>query len=101
MTSAYTASKAGVSQLAKALAVEGAKYNLRVNAIAPGYTEMGLTVHFKEKEKDLYESIPERTALKRWGVREDLTRIFIYLASDTSEYMTGQTIYVNGGYSLA
>jgi len=100
MAPAYTASKGGVSQLTKALAVEWARYKIRVNAIAPGYTETELTAHFKEKEKDQYETIRERTALKRWGLPEDLTGLLIYLASDASQYLTGQTIYVDGGYSL-
>ena len=100
MASAYTASKGGVSQLTKALAVEWARHGIRVNAIAPGYTETELTAHFKEKETDQYEAIRERTALKRWAVPEDLTGLLIYLASDASEYLTGQTIYVDGGYSL-
>jgi NAD(P)-dependent dehydrogenase (short-subunit alcohol dehydrogenase family) len=97
---AYTASKGGVSQLTKALAVEWAEYNIRVNALAPGYTETELTAHFKEKEKDLYEKIRERTALKRWGWPEDLTGPLIFLASAASEYMTGQTLFVDGGYLL-
>ena len=100
MASAYTASKGGVSQLTKALAVEWAGFNIRVNAIAPGYTETELTAHFKEKEKDLYESIRTRTALKRWGRPEDLTGVAIFLASDASAYLTGQTLYVDGGYAL-
>jgi NAD(P)-dependent dehydrogenase (short-subunit alcohol dehydrogenase family) len=100
MASAYTASKGGVSQLTKALAVEWARHGIRVNAIAPGYTDTELTAHFKEKETDQYEAIRERTALKRWAVPEDLTGLLIYLASDASEYVTGQTIYVDGGYSL-
>jgi len=97
---AYTASKGGVSQLTKALAVEWAEYNIRVNALAPGYTETELTAHFKEKERDLYEKIRERTALKRWGLPEDLTGTLIFLASAASEYITGQTLYVDGGYLL-
>jgi len=100
MAPAYTASKGGVSQLTKALAVEWAPLNIRVNAIAPGYTETELTAHFKEKEKDLYEKIRERTALKRWGLPEDFAGTLIYLASDASDYMTGQTLYVDGGYLL-
>ncbi len=97
---AYTASKGGVSQLTKALAVEWARYGIRVNAIAPGYTETELTAHFKEKEKDLYETIRGRTALKRWALPEDLAGLMIFLASEASAYVTGQTIYVDGGYAL-
>jgi len=59
-----------------------------------------LTAHFKEKERDLYEKIRERTALKRWGLPEDLTGTLIFLASAASEYMTGQTLYLDGGYLL-
>lgn len=98
--SAYTASKGGVSQLTKALAVEWSEYNIHVNAIAPGYTETDLTAHFKEKERDLYEAIRERTPLKRWGRPEDLSGALIYLSSDASDFMTGQTLYIDGGYLL-
>ncbi len=100
MAPAYTASKGGVSQLTKALAVEWAEYNIRVNAMAPGWTETELTAHYKEKEREIYESIRDRTALKRWAVPEDLLGTLIYLASDASEYVTGQTLYVDGGYLL-
>jgi NAD(P)-dependent dehydrogenase (short-subunit alcohol dehydrogenase family) len=100
MASAYTASKGGVSQLTKALAVEWAEYKIRVNAMAPGWTETELTAHYKEKEREIYESIRDRTALKRWAVPEDLLGTLIYLASDASEYVTGQTLYVDGGYLL-
>lgn len=98
--SAYTASKGGVTQLTKALAVEWSEFNIRVNAIAPGYMETDLTAHFKQNQKDLYESIRERTPLKRWGRPEDLVGALIYLSSDASDFMTGQTLYVDGGYML-
>ena len=97
---AYDASKGGVKQLTKALALAWAKYNINVNAIGPGNfkTEMTRSQYENEdKSKEVISSIP----LKRWGdSQKDLSGIIILLASDASDYITGQTIYVDGGCLL-
>ncbi len=97
---AYDASKGGVMQLTKALALSWAKYNINVNAIGPGHfkTEMTRTQYEDEvKSQQIMTSIP----LKRWGEpQKDLSGPIILLASEASDYITGQTIYVDGGCLL-
>lgn len=98
--SAYDASKGGVKQLTKSLALDWAKYNINVNAIGPGNfkTEMTQSQYEDEvKSQQVITSIP----LKRWGEpQKDLSGPIILLASEASDYITGQTIYVDGGCLL-
>jgi len=97
---AYDASKGGITQLTKSLALGWAKYNINVNAIGPGNfkTEMTRSQYEDEvKSQQIITTIP----LKRWGVPKiDLSGIVILLASEASDYITGQTIYVDGGCLL-
>lgn len=97
---AYDASKGGIMQLTKTLALGWAKYNINVNAIGPGHfkTEMTKSQYEDEvKSQQIIASIP----LKRWGVPQtDLSGIVILLASEASNYITGQTMYVDGGCLL-
>lgn len=94
---AYAASKGGVSQLTKALAVEFAEDGINVNAIGPGYfsTKMTTPVFEDDKKRDW---MMIRTPMKRTGNEEDLKGAAIYLASEASRFMTGQTLYVDGGW---
>lgn len=93
---AYTASKAGLVQLTRALALEWARYRIRVNAIAPGYVETDLNRDFFASDvgKALVARIPQR----RLGRLEDLDGPLLLLASDASAYMTGSAIVVDGGH---
>jgi NAD(P)-dependent dehydrogenase (short-subunit alcohol dehydrogenase family) len=97
---AYNASKGGLTQLTKSLALDWAKYNINVNAIGPGNFKTEMTKYQYEdevKNKQIMDSIP----LNRWGIpNNDLSGIVILLASEASNYMTGQTIYVDGGCLL-
>lgn len=94
--SAYTASKAALVQLTRALALEWARYQIRVNAIAPGYVETDLNRDFFASDvgKALIARIPQR----RLGRIEDLDGPLLLLASDASAYMTGSSIVVDGGH---
>jgi 2-deoxy-D-gluconate 3-dehydrogenase len=94
---AYAASKGAIRQLTKAWAVEWAKYNIRVNAIGPGYmrTEMTETLYH---DKERYAKVMSRVAIKRWGTPEDVKGAVVFLASRASGYITGQVIYVDGGW---
>lgn len=94
--SAYTASKAALVQLTRALALEWARYKIRVNAIAPGYVETDLNREFFASDvgKALIARIPQR----RLGQIEDLDGPLLLLASDASAYMTGSSIVVDGGH---
>ena len=94
--SSYAASKAGLIQLTKSLALEWAKENIRVNAIAPGYfmTEMNKDFFEGNKGEGIVKNIPQR----RIGRPEELSGSLLLLASNASSYMTGTTIVVDGGH---
>jgi 2-deoxy-D-gluconate 3-dehydrogenase len=94
---AYAASKAGVLLLTRSLAVEWAPHNIRVNAIGPGYFKTELTAGL-EDHPDRGPKIKLRIPMKRWGEPEDLKGAVVFLASDASRYVTGQTIFVDGGW---
>ncbi|MCK4522689.1 glucose 1-dehydrogenase [Candidatus Aerophobetes bacterium] len=94
---AYAASKGGVAQLTKALANDWAKYNIKVNAIGPGYFITDQTEPLR-KDKNRYKELSDRIPLGRWGNPEDLGGVAVFLASEASDYITGQTIWVDGGW---
>ena len=94
---AYTASKSGVMGLTKALANEWAKYNINVNAIAPGYMATDNTKQIREDEKRSQE-ILDRIPAGRWGTPEDLAGAVVFLASKASDYVNGHTLAVDGGW---
>jgi len=97
--SAYAASKAGVIQLTKALALEWARDGIRVNALCPGYIETDLNRQFFASEAGLrlIERIPQR----RLGKPEELDGALLLLASEAGSYMTGSTIEVDGGHLVS
>ena len=99
MSPGYTASKTGLVGLTKSLANGWSQYHVRANAIAPGYIETKLTKPLQEETEER-EKITERTAMKKWGVPEDIAGAAVYLASDRASYTTGTTITVDGGYSI-
>ena len=96
----YAASKAGVSHLTRGLALEWAKYNINVNAIGPGPTITELNKkYFAENPADLQERI-DSIPMARVGDPVDLVGAAIFLASDASNFVTGQTLLVDGGSTL-
>ena len=96
-TSPYTASKGAVGQLTKALAVEWAKYGIYVNAIAPGYIDTDLNAALIA-DPDFDQWVKSRCPLGRWGPPEDIAWPIVFLASSASDFVTGQVIYVDGGW---
>ncbi len=94
---AYVASKSGVAGLTRALAVEWAKHNIRVNAIAPGYFKTDLTAGL-EDDPERGPMIALRIPMKRWGQPDELKGAVVFLASQASAYVTGQVLYVDGGW---
>ena len=96
---AYIAAKAGLLRLTEALALEWAAQGIRVNALAPGYIETELNRDFLRSAAG--ESLGKRVALRRFGAPEDLDGPLLLLASAAGRYMTGATITVDGGHSLA
>ena len=93
---AYNASKAGVSMLTKALAVEWAQYGIRVNSICPGYIKTDML----SDATHLFPIWESLTPLGRIGNPEELSGAVIYLASEASSYMTGHDLVVDGGYTI-
>lgn len=98
MIPAYSASKAGVAQITKALSNEWAGQGICVNAIAPGYMNTQLTQDMKKVNPRQYEEISSRIPMGRWGEAEDLKGIVVFLASEASNYISGAVIPVDGGY---
>jgi NAD(P)-dependent dehydrogenase (short-subunit alcohol dehydrogenase family) len=97
---AYSASKGGVAQLTKSLAIAWAADGIRVNAIAPGWIETPLTRPLAESE-DRSRAILDRTPLRRWGRPEDIAGPVLFLCSPAAAFMTGVVMPVDGGYSIA
>ncbi|AAD35526.1 short-chain dehydrogenase [Thermotoga maritima MSB8] len=96
--SAYAASKGGVASLTKALAKEWGRYGIRVNVIAPGWYRTKMTeAVFSDPEKLDY--MLKRIPLGRTGVPEDLKGVAVFLASEEAKYVTGQIIFVDGGWT--
>jgi len=95
---AYCSSKGGLVQLTKALAVEWAKYNIKVNAVAPTFIETDLTKKMFHN-KEFYEDVISRIPLGKLAKTSDITGTVFFLASDMSRFITGETIKVDGGWT--
>jgi len=96
---AYSASKAGVSQLTKVLALEWAPYGITVNAIGPGFIKTHLIADLM-KDPSFQKKIEDTVPLQRVGETSDLQGIILALCSTGGSYITGQTIYIDGGMSI-
>lgn len=90
----YSASKAGIIALTKTAAKELASRNINVNAVAPGFIQTEMTANLSD---ELKEKMKEIIPLKRFGSPEDVAAVCLFLASEDSSYITGQTILVDGG----
>lgn len=93
----YTVSKAGVINLTQKLAAESAQYGIRVNAVAPGVIDTPL---LSTGAKKMIEVMLERTPLGRSGKPEEIAQLVLFLASDVSSYITGETVNINGGWLM-
>ncbi len=92
----YTAAKGGLRMLTKSMALEWAKYNIQTNGIGPGYFDTEMTEALvNDPEFDAF--IRKRTPQGRWGVPDDLAGVSVFLASEASNYVNGQLIFVDGG----
>ena len=96
---AYGASKAGVEQLTKSLAIAWADDGIRVNAIAPGFIVTEQSARARE-DAAFAQAIEARTPMGRWGQPDDIAGVALFLASDAAQFITGATIPVDGGYSV-
>ena len=94
----YTASKAGLIAMSKSLAIEYAKKNINVNCISPGFIKTAMTDKIDEKFKEV---IVSKIPSARLGEPEDIANAVLFLASDNSNYINGETLHVNGGMYMA
>jgi NAD(P)-dependent dehydrogenase (short-subunit alcohol dehydrogenase family) len=92
----YCVSKAGVMMLTRILAYEWSKYNICINAIAPGFVAAGMNTPILNKES-LVSGLSQRVPLKRLGKPEEIVSVALFLASDDSGYVNGTTIVADGG----
>ena len=94
----YTASKAGIVAMSKSLAIEYAKKNININCISPGFIKTAMTDKIDEKFKDM---IISKIPSARLGEPKDIANAVLFLASDQSDYINGETLHVNGGMYMA
>jgi 2-deoxy-D-gluconate 3-dehydrogenase len=94
---AYAASKGGLAQVTMSMANDWAQYNIQVNAIGPGWVKTEFTQPLQE-DPQRNEELTGRIPMGRWADPMDLAGAAVFLASDASDYITGQTIYVDGGW---
>ena len=97
----YAASKGGLVQLTKSLAVAWAKDNIQVNAVLPGWIVTDLTRGIQDADPNRYDNISRRIPTGRWGEPSELAGAAVFLASTASNYVTGATLAIDGGYSSA
>jgi NAD(P)-dependent dehydrogenase (short-subunit alcohol dehydrogenase family) len=100
-TAAYNSAKAAVIMLTKTLAVEWAKHNIRVNAIAPGFMLSPRVRELQQEDSGEYSRWISRVPMRRAGEPVELQGLAVYLASDASSYMTGSAVVIDGGYTCA
>ena len=94
----YTASKAGIVAMSKSLAIEYAKKNININCISPGFIKTAMTDKIDEKHKEM---IISKIPSARLGEPADIANAVIFLASNQSDYINGETLHVNGGMYMA
>ena len=94
----YTASKAGIIAMAKSLAIEYAKKNININCISPGFIKTAMTDKLEDKFKEL---ILSKIPSGRLGEPQDIANAVLFLASNQSDYINGETLHINGGMYMA
>jgi NAD(P)-dependent dehydrogenase (short-subunit alcohol dehydrogenase family) len=96
----YCASKGGLAAMTRALAAEWARDGVRVNLLAPGFIETNMTAEYQENEKAL-ASLQRRTMMNRLGTADEVVGATVFLASDAASYITGTTLFVDGGWTAS
>ena len=99
LRAAYTATKAGLSGLVRSLAVEWGPRGVTVNAVGPGIIETPLTKAYMDQHPERVRAAIDNTPLRRIGTPEDVADVVLFLASDAARFMSGQTVFVDGGLS--
>ena len=98
--SPYATSKGAIVQMAKSFAVAWAKDNIQVNTILPGWINTDLTRKAREQVEGLHDKVLARTPAQRWGEPGDFAGVAVFLAAPASDFITGASIAVDGGYSV-
>lgn len=98
-TLGYCTSKAAVDHMTRVLAIELARYRIRVNCIAPGYVKTDLIETLVHDGKMTYEAMEKRTPLRRLGTGEEIGNAVVYVASDQAAFMTGHVMVLDGGWT--
>ena len=98
---AYAASKGAIVQLTKSLATSWAQDNIQVNCLLPGWIDTPLTRKAREEIPGLNEKVLARTPAGRWGKGEDFAGVAVFLSSSASDFITGSSITVDGGFSIS
>jgi 2-dehydro-3-deoxy-D-gluconate 5-dehydrogenase len=101
MAAPYASTKGGVVQMTKSLAAAWAADNIQVNCILPGWINTDLTVGARQAMPNLHDNVVERTPMKRWGTPEDLAGAALFLCSRASDFITGASLPVDGGFSAS
>ncbi|MFC4946690.1 SDR family NAD(P)-dependent oxidoreductase [Pseudonocardia sp. GCM10023141] len=96
----YSAAKGALISVTKGLAVEFGRYGIRANTVIPGWIRTEMTAGSFDRP-EVQDAILKRVPMRRWGSRADFAGIAVYLASDASTYHTGDTLVVDGGYTIA
>jgi 2-deoxy-D-gluconate 3-dehydrogenase len=99
-SSPYASSKGGIVQLTKSIACAWAKDNIQCNAVLPGWIDTELTQQARQQVPGLHERVLSRSPTGRWGVPDDHAGTAVFLASRASDFVTGASIPVDGGYSV-
>jgi len=97
--SGYALSKSGLIGLTKSLAIELSNKKIRVNSISPGFVKSSYAEKFKKNLPDLYKFTISKTPLKRWGKCDEVADLILFLLSNNSLYITGNNIFIDGGWS--
>ncbi len=95
---AYTASKSGMAGMARTMAIDWARYGIRVNTVAPGYVATDLTAGLQQNEK-LRQAITDKTPMNRLAEPKEISDVVVFLASDSSTFITGAVYPVDGGWT--
>lgn len=98
--SGYAGTKGAIDSITRALSVEVAEHGITVNAIAPGFCETSYAAGF-QKKSDLNDKIVDRIPMKKWGAQTEINGLCKFLTGPEAQYLTGQVIYIDGGWTAA
>ncbi|WP_170953644.1 SDR family NAD(P)-dependent oxidoreductase [Synechococcus sp. UW179A] len=99
--STYATSKSALDGFMRSFAVEMAPFNIRANSIAPGFVKTSYYENFVKNKPDLYEWTLSRTPMNRWATSEEIAKCVQFLVSSDNSYMTGSTVYCDGGWTAS